>query len=84
MPSTSNTIQELANKEYKYGFITEIESEAIPRGLSEEIVRSISAKKNEPSFMLEWRLKAYEQWLTMEEPTWHLSLIHISEPTRPY
>ena len=71
MPSTSNTIQELANKEYKYGFITEIESEAIPRGLSEEIVRSISAKKNEPSFMLEWRLKAYEQWLTMEEPTWH-------------
>ena len=71
MASTSDTIHELANKEYKYGFITEIESEAIPRGLSEDIVRSISAKKNEPSFMLEWRLKAYEQWLTMEEPTWH-------------
>ena len=71
MPSTSDTIHELANKEYKYGFITEIESEAIPRGLSEEVVRSISVKKNEPSFMLEWRLKAYRQWLTMEEPTWH-------------
>ena len=71
MASTSDTIHELANKEYKYGFITEIESEAIPRGLSEDIVRSISAKKNEPSFMLEWRLKAYEQWLAMEEPTWH-------------
>ena len=50
MASTSDTIHELANKEYKYGFITEIESEAIPRGLSEEVVRSISVKKNEPSF----------------------------------
>jgi Fe-S cluster assembly protein SufB len=63
-------VRDLATKEYKYGFVTEIESDEIPRGLSEEIVRMISAKKNEPEFMLEWRLKAYRRWLTMTEPTW--------------
>ena len=70
MSTATHTIQELANKEYKYGFVTEIESEVIPRGLNEEIIRTISAKKNEPEFMLEWRLKAYRHWLTMKEPTW--------------
>jgi len=64
------TAQELATKEYKYGFVTDIEADAIPRGLSEDVVRLISAKKNEPDFMLEWRLKAYRRWLTMEEPKW--------------
>ncbi len=64
------TIEALANQEYKYGFVTDIEAETIPRGLSEEIVRTISAKKNEPEWMLEWRLKAYRHWLTMEEPEW--------------
>lgn len=70
MPSASSTIQELANKDYKYGFVTDIEVEAIPRGLNEEIIRIISAKKDEPDFMLKWRLKAYQHWLTIKEPTW--------------
>src|SRR5262249_41419976 len=58
------------NREYKYGFVTEIESEVIPRGLNEEVIRLISEKKNEPEWMLEWRLKAYRQWLQMAEPLW--------------
>ena len=56
--------------EYKYGFTTEIESDAVQKGLNEEIIRLISAKKNEPGWMLEYRLKAYKHWLTLEEPTW--------------
>ncbi|NOT63964.1 MAG: Fe-S cluster assembly protein SufB [Acidobacteria bacterium] len=64
------TFEALANQEYKYGFVTDIEAETIPRGLSEDIVRTISAKKNEPEWMLEWRLKAYRHWLTMTEPDW--------------
>jgi Fe-S cluster assembly protein SufB len=70
MTTATNTIAELANKEYKYGFVTEIESDAIPRGLNEDVIRIISAKKNEPEFMLEWRLTAYRHWLTMQEPKW--------------
>jgi len=70
MTTATNTIEELANKEYKWGFVTEIESDSIPRGLNEDIIRMISAKKNEPEFMLEWRLKSYRHWLTMKEPTW--------------
>ena len=70
MSTSTSTIQELANKEYQYGFVTDIESESIPRGLNEDIVRTISAKKNEPEFMLAWRLKAYRHWLTMKEPAW--------------
>ncbi len=66
----STTVQSLVNQPYKYGFVTDIESETIPRGLSEEVVRMISAKKNEPAFMLEFRLKAYRQWLKMTEPDW--------------
>jgi Fe-S cluster assembly protein SufB len=60
----------LATQEYTAGFVTDIESESLPRGLSEEIVRAISAKKNEPEWLLEWRLKAYRHWLQMEEPHW--------------
>ena len=71
MPSANETIQELANQEYKYGFVTDIEADAIPRGLNEEVIRTISARKNEPAFLLEWRLRAYRHWLTMEEPAWH-------------
>ena len=66
----STAIESLVNKEYAYGFVTDVETDTIPRGLSEEVVRIISAKKNEPSFMLEWRLKAYRRWLTMKEPHW--------------
>jgi len=64
------TIQQMLNKEYKWGFKSDIEAEAIPKGLSEDTVRLISAKKNEPEWMLEFRLKAYRRWLTMKEPTW--------------
>jgi Fe-S cluster assembly protein SufB len=70
MTTATSTIQELANREYKHGFVTNIEVDAVPRGLSEDIIRMISAKKKEPEFMLEWRLKAYRHWLTMEEPRW--------------
>src|SRR5438445_7967471 len=70
MTTATSTIQELANREYKYGFVTEVDTDAVPRGLNEEIIRTISAKKKEPDFMLQWRLKAYRHWLTMEEPRW--------------
>jgi Fe-S cluster assembly protein SufB len=63
-----SSIELLTNKEYKYGFVTDIESDMIPRGLSEDTIRLISEKKNEPEFMLEFRLKAYRNWLKMEEP----------------
>lgn len=66
----NQTLQEITEQDYKYGFVTDIEMEKIPKGLSEEVVRLISQKKNEPEFMLEWRLKAYRHWLTMKEPTW--------------
>lgn len=70
--STTETqkIEELANKEYKFGFVTEIESDTLPIGLNEDIIRQLSAKKNEPEWMTEWRLKAYRHWLKMEEPNW--------------
>ncbi|OYY67879.1 MAG: Fe-S cluster assembly protein SufB, partial [Sphingomonas sp. 28-63-12] len=59
-----------ANKKYEWGFSSDIEQEFAPKGLSEDTVRFISAKKNEPEWMLEWRLKAYRHWLTMESPDW--------------
>ena len=71
MSTSTKTIQDLTEQEYKYGFVTDIEAETIPRGLNEEIIHLISEKKHEPEFMLEWRLKAYRHWLTMKEPTWH-------------
>src|SRR3984893_4256605 len=70
MSTATSTIEELANREYKYGFFTDIESESVPKGLNEDIIRVISKKKNEPPFMLEWRLKAFRHWQTMEEPRW--------------
>jgi Fe-S cluster assembly protein SufB len=63
-------IHEIASQDYKYGFVTDIESDVAPPGLSEDIIRFISAKKNEPEWMLDWRLKSYRHWLTMKEPTW--------------
>ena len=63
-------IDQVVSQEYKYGFSTDIEMETAPMGLSEDIVRFISSKKNEPEWMLEWRLKAYRYWLTLEEPNW--------------
>ena len=70
MSESTNTIETIANQEYKWGFVSDIEADAIPRGLSEDVVRLISAKKHEPEWLLEWRLKAYRHWLTMTEPTW--------------
>ncbi len=71
MSSTEvSKIEELANQEYKYGFVTDIESFTLPIGLSEDIIKQLSAIKKEPEFMLKWRLKAYRHWLKMEEPHW--------------
>ncbi len=70
MSTATNTIAEFANQEYKHGFITDIEVDAVVRGLNEDIIHTISAKKSEPKFMLDWRLKAYRHWLTMTEPKW--------------
>ena len=63
-------LNELTQREYQHGFVTDVATESIPAGLSEDVVRLISKKKNEPEWLLEWRLKAYRHWLTMEEPTW--------------
>ena len=68
--SSTNSIQDLANREYKYGFVTDIETDTVRPGLDEDIIRLISAKKNEPDFMLEWRLKGFRHWQTMKEPKW--------------
>jgi len=82
-------LKEMVDQDYKWGFVTDIESESIPRGLSEETVRLISAKKREPEWMLDFRLKAYRKWLTMEEPEWSINtyppidfndIIYYSEP----
>ncbi|MCL4712443.1 MAG: Fe-S cluster assembly protein SufB [Pseudorhodoplanes sp.] len=73
MPAIQETVEQVRRidvDQYKYGFETQIESEKSPKGLSEDIVRFISGKKNEPQWMLEWRLDAYRRWLTMREPTW--------------
>ena len=70
MSTPQPTVEELANREYKWGFVTDIESDSIPPGLNEDVVRVISAKKDEPEFLLEWRLKAYRHWLTLEAPSW--------------
>jgi Fe-S cluster assembly protein SufB len=66
--STESSVESLVNREYQYGFVTDIEADSIPRGLSEDVVRVISAKKQEPAWMLEWRLKGYRRWLEMKEP----------------
>ena len=85
----SSGIEALVNREYAYGFVTDVETDTVPPGLNEDIIRTISAKKNEPAFMLEWRLKAYRRWLTMKEPHWgnvrypaidYNSLVYYSAP----
>ncbi len=71
MSTPTNAIEALVNREYKWGFVTEIEQDIAPPGLNEDTIRLISSKKNEPEWLLEWRLKAYRHWLTIKEPTWH-------------
>jgi Fe-S cluster assembly protein SufB len=80
MSTATETIEGLVQQEYKYGFVTDVEADAAPPGLNEDIVRLISAKKKEPQFMLEWRLKAFRHWLTMKEPTWP----HVHYPPIDY
>jgi Fe-S cluster assembly protein SufB len=80
MSTATETIEGLVQQEYKYGFYTDVEADSAPPGLNEDIVRLISAKKKEPEFMLEWRLKAYRHWLTMKEPTWP----HVHYPPIEY
>ena len=70
MSTEQEIIESRIKSEYKWGFTTDIEMETVPKGLNEDIVRLISAKKNEPEWMLEWRLKAYRHWKTMKEPKW--------------
>jgi len=70
MTEKNAALKEMAEKEYAYGFVSDFDADAAPRGLSEDIVRLISAKKGEPAWLLEWRLKAYRHWLTLEEPAW--------------
>ena len=87
--ATDATVEQWRQQDYKYGFYTDIEADTVPPGLNEDIVRHISAKKNEPQWLLEWRLKAYRHWLTMTEPTWpnityppidYQSIIYYSAP----
>src|SRR6267154_4524894 len=74
MSTATETIEGLVQQEYKYGFVTDVEADSAPPGLNEDIIRLISAKKKEPEFMLQWRLKAYQHWASLEkaeaEPKW--------------
>jgi Fe-S cluster assembly protein SufB len=78
--STQKPLDDIANREYEAGFVTDIEQETLPPGLSEDVVRFLSTKKEEPEWMTEWRLKAYRHWLTMEEPRW----AHVKYPAIDY
>jgi Fe-S cluster assembly protein SufB len=80
MSTATETIEGLVQQEYKYGFYTDVEADSAPPGLNEDIIRLVSAKKNEPKFMLEWRLKSFRHWLTMKEPTWP----HVHYPPIDY
>ena len=71
MSDATKAIETFVSQDYKWGFVTEIEQDIAPPGLNEDIIRMISAKKNEPEWLLEWRLNAYRYWLTIKEPTWH-------------
>ena len=70
MSETADQLESLMGRGYQHGFVTDIESDTVPPGLDEDVVRLISRKKNEPAFLTEWRLKALRHWLTMPEPHW--------------
>ena len=70
MKSEKQIIDDAISQEYKYGFVTDIAQDTLPPGLDEDVVRHISAKKQEPEWLLEWRLKAFRHWLTLKEPNW--------------
>ncbi|HEY0843977.1 MAG TPA: Fe-S cluster assembly protein SufB [Noviherbaspirillum sp.] len=90
MTETIHALDQMIGNEYRHGFVTELETDTVPRGLTEETIRLISARKNEPDFMLEWRLKAFRHWQTMTEPAWstvkyppidYQDIIYYSAPT---
>ena len=70
MSTVQKELREFTEREYQYGFVTELETDTVPRGLNEDVIRLISSKKKEPDWLLAWRLKAYRHWLTMPEPSW--------------
>src|ERR1041385_5496 len=89
MSTATETIEGLVKQKYKYGFYTDVEVDAAPPGLSEDTIRLISRKKNEPEWLTDWRLKAYRHWLTLEEPTWpkvhhekidYQDIVYFSQP----
>ncbi len=89
MSSATDQIQAFTEQEYKYGFVTEIETDSVPAGLNEDVIRLISTKKGEPDFMLQWRLRAYRHWTKMTEPSWanvhyapidYQSIVYYSAP----
>ena len=80
MSTGNKEVKEQLRKEYRYGWSTDIESDTVPPGLNEDVIRFISAKKNEPEFLLEWRLQAYRHWLTMRMPEW----AHVKFPPVDY
>jgi Fe-S cluster assembly protein SufB len=91
MANSTQIIDKITKSDYKFGFVSDIESDTAPKGLNEDIIRLISEKKGEPEFMLEWRLKAYRHWLTMKEPKWqnvkydaidYQNIIYYSAPKR--
>jgi len=85
MAAVNDNLHTLTQQDYQHGFVTDIAADTIPIGLNEEVVRLISAKKQEPEFMLEWRLKAYRHWLTMTEPHWaHLNIQAIDYQSISY
>ncbi len=92
MASKQTSVKDLVERKYRHGFITDIDADTVPPGLDESVIRLISAKKREPQFMLEWRLKSFEHWLTMAEPNWaklnlepidYQSISYYSAPKRP-
>ena len=75
MSTNSEKMEDLVSKEYEHGFFTDIDSDTVAPGLNEDVITFISQKKEEPEWLLEWRLKAYRHWLTMDDPTWaHLDI----------
>ena len=76
MATTDKEVRELIKRDYEFGFVTEIESDTFEPGLNEDVIRRLSELKQEPEFMLEWRLKAYRRWLEMDEPDW----AHVDYP----
>ena len=74
MTTAARTVGKITDQDYKYGFVTNVDSDTIPKGLNEDVVRLISDKKGEPEWLLDWRLKAYRLWTTMVEPEWQCYL----------